>query len=246
VTTDRITRRGRIAYVSDQPDDKGTARGGEEFSITRFDDGRMIQRAHCRITAPPGVERDSVVAVDANLRPVDAYVRIETGGKFTGTGWYVFGSDSILCETQTAEGLMSYSRDVPRIGPLPFCSHAIAGDAWMIAAAAPDQDGTRSLTTLYTSTLNKQGATGPELATLPFGIARIGQESVTVTAGTFDTVRCTCGEVPEGTALDEADFRYNIWITDDSFRMAVLSTYPGQTRFELIDFSEDGGSPKPL
>ena len=133
MTTDRITRRGRIAYVSDQPDDKGTARGGEEFSITRFDDGRMIQRAHCRITAPPDVERDSVVAVDANLRPVDAYVRIETGGKFTGTGWYVFGSDSILCETQTAEGLMSYSRDVPRIGPLPFCSHAIAGDAWMIA-----------------------------------------------------------------------------------------------------------------
>jgi len=45
--------------------------------------------------------------------------------------------------------------------------------------------------------------------------------------------------VPDGTALEDADFQYNIWITDDVFKMAVLSMYPGKTRFELVDLETD-------
>ena len=172
----RAIRRGRIAYVSDAPETLDTSRGGENFGITRFTDGRMVQRAHCRITAPPDVERDSVVAVDASLRPRDAYVRIETGGQFTGAGWYTFAEDEVRCETDTGrDGRASYHHALtpepqrPSGGPpggppgaLPFCSHAIVGDAWMIAAAASQlEDGKRGLTTLYTSTLNKQGRTAP-------------------------------------------------------------------------------------
>ena len=30
------------------------------------------------------------------------------------------------------------------------------------------------------------------------------------------------------------DFDYNIWGTVDEYRLAVLSTYPGTARFELV------------
>ena len=84
--TPRTTLVGRIDYLSDRPADAGRIHGRERFTITRMADGRMVQRAHCRIADPPDVERDSMLAVDADLRPTDALVRIETGGRFTGTG----------------------------------------------------------------------------------------------------------------------------------------------------------------
>ncbi len=231
----RPMRQGRIAYVSDQEDNRDLMRGSEQFSMTQFADGRLVQRAQCRIDVAPDVERDSVLTVDSTLRPMDAFVRIETGGQFTGTGWYTFTDTLGTCEAFTAlDGRVTYRQPLPP-GPFPFCTHSIVGDAWMIAAKAPWTNDTRIQTTLYTVTLNKQGATGPALAVKPFGIGRVGPETITVPAGTFETVRYTCGEVPDGTTLEDADFRYNIWVTDDDFRMAVLSMYPGRTRFQLIE-----------
>ena len=238
MTTPRPIRNGRIAYVSDRDDNAGNMRGGERFSMTQFPDGRLVQRTHCRIEVAPDVERDSVLTVDSTLRPIDAFVRIETGGQFTGTGWYHFGDDVGTCEAITVgDGRISTSEPLTP-GPFSFCTHSIVGDAWMIVAKAPTEDNSRVLTTLYTVTINKQGATGPTLATKPFGIERVGPESITVPAGTFETIRYRCAEVPEGTALDDADFQYNIWVTDDDFHMAVLSMYPGQTRFELVELDD--------
>ncbi len=214
-------------------------RGRERFSMTLFPDGRLVQRAQCHIAVAPDVDRDSVLTVDSTLRPIEAYVRIETGGQFTGSGWYYFNDTHGTCEAYTTqEGRVTYTEEVPP-GPFCFFSHAIVGDAWMIVAKAPQTDNTRVETTLYTVTLNKQGATGPALATKPFGVERVGPETVTVPAGTFETIRYRCGAVPEGTDLADADFQYNIWVTDDVFKMAVLSMYPGKTRFELVEYVEE-------
>lgn len=236
---ERPRRRGVFVYKSDQPGNEDYMRGGERFSMTLFPDGRLVQRANCLIAVDPDVERDSVLTVDKALRPIEAYVRIETGGQFTGSAWYYFNDSHGTCEAFTAQdGRVSYTESVPP-GPFCFCSHAIVGDAWMIAAMAGTADKTRTETPLYTVTLNKQGATGPALATKPFGVERVGPETIKVPAGTFETVRYRCGAVPDGTALEDADFQYNIWITDDVFKMAVLSMYPGKTRFELVDLETD-------
>jgi hypothetical protein len=236
---ERPRRRGVFVYKSDQPGNEDYMRGGERFSMTLFPDGRLVQRANCHIAVDPDVERDSVLTVDKTLRPIEAYVRIETGGQFTGSAWYHFNDSHGTCEAFTAQdGRVSYTENVPP-GPFCFCSHAIVGDAWMIAAMAGTADNTRTETPLYTVTLNKQGATGPALATKPFGVERVGPETIKVPAGAFETVRYRCGAVPDGTALEDSDFQYNIWITDDVFKMAVLSMYPGKTRFELVDLETD-------
>jgi len=231
-------RIGVFTYKSDQPGNEDLMRGGERFSMTLFPDGRLVQRANCHIAVDPDIERDSVLSVDSKLRPVDAFVRIETGGQFTGTGWYHFTETEGTCEAYTAlDGRITYTQHVP-LGPFCFCTHSIVGDAWMIAAKAPTTDYTRVETTLYTVTLNKQGATGPALITKPFALERVKAETVTVPAGTFDSVRYRCAAIPKNSELEETDFQYNIWITDDLFRMAVLSMYPGKTRFELTELLE--------
>ncbi len=230
---DRSTLVGQIAYLSDADADRGRQHGGERFTITRHADGRMVQRAHCRITDAPDVERDSVFAVDANLRPQDAYVRIDAGGGFTGTAWYTFSSEQAECEAFTAvDGRVRIAEPIPA-EPFAFCCHALVGDAWMLAGVAPLEDGQRRAVTLLTSTLNKQGATGPTLATKAYGVERVGVERIRVPAGEFDTLHLCSGEVDHADGLESAHFSYHIWVTDDPFRLAVLSSYRGKARYQL-------------
>lgn len=235
--SDRRIRVGQINYVSDGPADDGRVHGSERFTITRMADGRMLQRAHCRINDPPNVERDSLVAVDAGWRPIDAFVRIDTGGQFTGTAWYRFSPHEAECQAFTAaDGRVAYRRPLAP-GPVPFCSHALVGDAWMIAAGAPAEDGQRQPIELLTSTLNKQGATGPALAAISYGVERVGAEEITVPAGTFQVIHYRSGRVEAPGLLQAANFDYNIWVTADDYRLAVLSKYPGKARYELVDLA---------
>jgi len=226
----------------DTPEQKGVHLGYEDFSMTRFGDGRRVQRASCRIARTGlDVERDSVMAVDADWRPLDATVRIETDGAFTGSAWYAFSDDEAECVALTAgEGRITYRQAVP--ARFSFCCHALIGDAWMIAAGDPGADATRGYWDLWTSTLNKSGASGPALAYIPYGIERVGRESVTVPAGTFETVHYTSGRVEAPNTLESAPFAYHIWVSDDDWRVCVRSAYPGASLYELESFAVEGES----
>lgn len=239
MTQDRRRATGRIAYMYDTPEQKGVQLGYEDFSMTRFADGRLIQRAFCRFARPGlDVERDSVMAVDADWRPTDAFVRIETGGLFTGSAWYTFSKDEAACAANTSgEGRITYRR--PLNGPFSFCCHALVGDAWMIAAGDPGTDGTRGPWDLLTSTVNKSGASGPALAYISYGIERVGRETVTVAAGTFETVHYRCGRTGGVAAIADAPFAYHMWVSDDPWRVCVRSAYPGASVYELASFETD-------
>ena len=89
----------------------------------------------------------------------------------------------------------------------------------------------------YGSTLNKQGATGPALATKAYGVERVGLETIVVPAGTFSTLHLRSGEVETPQQLASADFSYDIWVTDDEYRLAVLSMYKGKARYQLTELS---------
>jgi hypothetical protein len=233
----QTTLTGRISYISDKDSDRGREHGSERFTITRRADNHMVQRAHCRITDPPHVERDSVLAVDGAMRPTDSYVRIETQGSFTGVAWYRFSENRAECEAFTRDGGRQHYQETVESEPFPFCSHALVGDAWMLACVAPLKDGQRRAIRLLTSTLNKQGATGPALATKAYGVERVGLETIVVPAGTFSTLHLRSGEVETPQQLASADFSYDIWVTDDEYRLAVLSMYKGKARYQLTELS---------
>ena len=239
MTQKRTFLTGRIDYLYDTPEQRGTKLGYERFSVTRLADGRLIQRAFCRIARPGlDVERDSVMAVDADWRPTDAFVRIETDGKRTGSAWYAFSASDAECTADTrGEGRVTYRRPLP--GRFTFCCHALVGDAWMIAAGDPGTDGARGHWDLLTSTLNKSGASGPALAYIPYGIERVGRETITVAAGTFETVHFRCGRTDGVADIADAPFGYHMWVSDDPYRLCVRSAYPGASVYELAELTVD-------
>ncbi|MDA1059332.1 MAG: hypothetical protein O3C65_11650 [Proteobacteria bacterium] len=241
MTQDRTFITGRLDYMYDTPEQRGTKLGFEDFSITRFADGRLTQRAFCRIARPGlDVERDSVMAVDANWRPTNAFVRIETSGQFTGSAWYTFSKTDAECAADTrGEGRVTYRRALD--GPFSFCCHALVGDAWMIAAGDPGKDGARVPWNLLTSTINKSGASGPALAYIPYGIERVGRETITVAAGTFETIQYRCGRIDGVADIADAPFSYHMWVSDDPYRVCVRSAYPGASKYELVEMTVNEG-----
>lgn len=240
--TTRLIRSGRIAYVSDRPEGRGRPRGFETFTITRDADGSVTQRALCEIADPPCVQRDVVQYGDAELRPRECYVRIRTGATppfVSGGGWFRFGDEVAECEADTsADGRISQRHRLDD-GAVVFCNHAIVGDAWMMAAYPLAQGpGEVLVANLLLPTLNKQGATGPRLAHAHLAIAFVGRARIAVAAGTFDCLHFRTGSLPPGRGLEAAKYAYNMWCTDDGLYMAVLSAYPGDRRYELMELRD--------
>ena len=105
----------------------------------------------------------------------------------------------------------------------------------MIAAGDPGHDGKRDRWDLLTSTLNKSGASGPALAHIPYGIERVGRETLTISAGTFETIHYRCGRTYSAATIADAPFDYHIWVSDDPYRICVRSAYPGASKYELAE-----------
>ncbi len=232
------TTKGRIAYLSDKPADFGRERGWEDFTISRFADGTITQRASCVIADPPHVVRDVVQTCDSTMRPLDCFVRVRTAGRFTGTGWFRWNEQEAECESFTdAEGRV-HERDSLQPGPVAFCNHAIIGDAWMSAAYPLTQGvGATIIQNMYTPSRNKQGATGPTLNRAVLGLIWQGSETISVKAGTFETNKFRLGTIASGDQLIPDDLKYEMWVLKDGSCVPALTMYRGDRRYELVSYA---------
>ena len=232
--------RGRIAYLSDKPEDRGRSRGFEMFTITRDDDGAVMHRALCAITDPPHVQRDITQHANKDLRPSDCYVRIRVGAAppfKTGSGWFLFGPEVAECEAETSvEGRVSQRHRLTD-GPVVFCNHSIVGDAWMMAAYPLAQGpGEFLVRNMLLPTLNKQGATGLMLAHAHEAFKFFGRERITVRAGAFDCLHFKAGSVPLGIGSSSARAKVRLRHVVHRRRLPtppVLTGYLGERRYEL-------------
>lgn len=233
-TPDRFWR-GQIDYTSDSAHDRGRRRGVEHFIVSLHNDGTRILRATSFIDDPPHVVRDCVHRADAEMRPLDAYVSIRTGGVRTGSAWFRWDNGVAECEADTVTA-GRFRQSIPYgAGPLAFCDHAIVGDAWMAAnypiARGP---GIFLCAQMFTTTVNKQGATGPELAKLVIGFEYKGRQQITVKAGTFETRAFRFCSAPSAAEWKAEDFDYEMWTLTDGSYIAVQSMYRGRRKYELV------------
>ena len=228
------TIRGRLLYTSDQEHRAGAERGREWFTITKHQDGRRILRAQSEIDDEPSVLRDIVYAVGPDWAPLDCFVRLTVGGAFMGTGWFRFGPNSAECETFTAsEGRVRQRFDLPRWAP-GFGSHALQSDAWLLNAYDLGKGrGKQLIENIFLSSPDHRGATGPMLFPMKVGMALVGEETVTVKAGTFDTYHF---QYTDTTDLPKEHPPYDVWVTADGDCIFVKAQVTGymQTSYELI------------
>ncbi|HSN73197.1 MAG TPA: hypothetical protein VLT59_16905 [Steroidobacteraceae bacterium] len=174
------TLRGRLVYRHEG----GPERGRESFTITRHGDGTKTLRALCEIDADE-VLRDVTYSVDAQHRPLDAFVRLTVHERFFGSGWFVFGEHAATCEAYTAlEGRISQRVELRR-RPTAFGTHPISADAWLTAAFEPTGPRRQFFDDAYVSSYAFNGVGALALYPIHFGLEYLGETEVTVPAGTF-------------------------------------------------------------
>ena len=245
------TTRGFILYTSRKPGREGRERGREYFTITRHGDGRRTLRAHCEIDDPPNVLRDAVITLDADWKPLDAFVRLSVGDEAFGSTWYRFEDDFAEAEGWTRQR----GRFSERVGyarkPLIFGAHPIQGDAWHLNAIDRSRGPRIQVFDAFLMTsLDHRGATGPELVWHEPGmrVEFIGEERITVGAGSFDALYFCYGDrgsTRPGSNESGEHPPYEVWVSADGEFTLLKARVGGymMTHYELMALERSPAQP---
>ncbi len=229
---------GKILYTSKKPERMDQERGREYFSLTHQADDVLVMHAHCEIDDAPNVIRDVVLAMDQNARPLDCSVRISVGDKFEGTGWFRFTDEYVECESYNQkDGRIRQKIEID--APVKWLqAHPIVGDALVMKLYDLSKGpGKQFFPDLMLTSPDHRGATGPEIFQTGFGIAYVGEETITVGAGTFLArhfqIVDTAGNLPEEHPP------YNLWCTADEEYLFLRAGVDGymQTHYELVELN---------
>lgn len=237
--TKHTTIRGVIRYTSKQPGRMNAERGREYFSLTKQSDGMSVLHAHCEIDDAPDVVRDITSAFDtATMRPRDGGVRLSIGGAFEGSGWFNFSDKS--CELEVFNVTMGrMSERLPLKAPAAwFGNHAIINDGFLSRFFPLESEpGKRRISNVMMSSPDHRGATGPEMFPLSFGLIYIGDETVSVGAGTFEARKFEVVDTAEG--LPEEHPPYTMWCTRDEDGLFLKGGVEGymMTYYELVELT---------
>jgi hypothetical protein len=232
------TIRGEILYTSHKPEIFGQVRGREEFTWSRHSDGKRTLRATCEIEEPdPTVLRDITFSVDENDRPTDCFVRLTVGDRFMGSGWFRIAEDFVECESYgPAIGRLSQRR--PISGHFDgFGTHPIAADAYITKCLDLSRGPHQRQIRTFLPSPDHRGATPPMIAEARLELEYVGEESVTVTAGTFDCRHFRFTDEKGGLATDKgAHPDYDLWVTADDDAIFVQGGVGGymKTWYELV------------
>ena len=197
---DHKSYRGKILYTSKKPERMDQERGREYFMINLHANGKRTMIAHCEIDDRPSVMRDITYSLDENWMPMDCFVRISVNDDFMGSGWFNCTDDSIECEafTKLEARVSQEMKTLDRKAPHSFQNHAIAADAWHMRMYDREKGGIQKIPELLLSSPDHRGATGPMLFRAGLTLNFIGEEQVTVGAGTFAAL------LPETPTVDTA------------------------------------------
>lgn len=232
------TIRGKILYTSKKPERMNEERGREYFSLTTQADDVLVMHAHCEIDDAPNVIRDVVLAMNADSSPIDCSVRLSVGDKFEGTGWFRFHDTYVECESYNQkDGRIQQKIEIKT--PCKWLqAHPIVGDALVMKLYDLSKGvGKQFFPDLMLTSPDHRGATGPEIFQTGFGIAYVGEETITVGAGTFAArhfqIVDTAGNLPEEHPP------YNLWCTADDEYLFLRAGVDGymQTHYELVELT---------
>ena len=193
--------------------------------------------------------RDVTLTKNKGWDTLDAFVRLSLGDEQQGSSWFYFGDEGADCEGWTHErGRFSEHEDYDE-RPAIFGTHPIQGDAWHLAVIdRSDGPGVHTFDRFLMTSLDHRGATGPSLVWHDAGmiIEFVGEETITVGAGTFDALHFCYGE-RGSTALGSNETNehppYEVWVTADGEFVLLKAQVTGymMTQYELVSLEVHEG-----
>lgn len=231
------TVRGRIRYTSKKPEMMDVERGREWFAFTHHGDGSVTLRAQCEIEEPaPTVLRDVIYSLAADGRPRNLHVHLTVGDAFMGSGWFNMLTGTIECES-TGPSIGRLSQRVAYDGELDgFGTHPIVGDGYLTRCIDVSKGPHRRTIRVYVPSPDHRGATPPMAAEVKIDLEYLGEETVTVAAGTFACRKFAFIDTGGmGGAVDHP--HYEMWVTADDDAVFVQGGVGGYmaTWYELVE-----------
>lgn len=216
--------RGRIAYERE----KGN--GQEWFSVTVLPNGDRTMRTQTEMVDIK-LLRDVVQTVDKDWRPLDSFVRISQNGQFTGCAFFLMDETGIECEAFTrGDGRVSQRIETgERVRIL--ASHPVMADAWQCANfdhSRPER--TQMIAPWAHTSPRSDGSSGPLAGVATKKLDYVGEERVTVPAGTFDTRHYVIHYSIETTLRP-----MEVWVTGPDFILVRMTSPFG--RYILTEYA---------
>lgn len=216
--------RGRMVYLTG-----GKETGREFFSVTVQPDGTRSLRAQCEMD-DDRLLRDVVLTVDADWRPVDAFIRLSLEEATVGSTWFRFGDGYAEAQGWTATQGRFQQRISTDGRAAFFGTHALHCDAWVAGRLRLHRGPEPFRFCDFTCSTLANGGSGPELIEVPAGYASV-RDMGRARVGDFDTHHIRI-EVP---GVDDFD----VWAGgEDCIPVRLSSDGLGQT-YELVEVTGD-------
>ena len=146
---------GRLSY---RRKSTGAMRGREDFSLTKNRDGSRTLRA-LAMTDDSKFVRDVTFTLGADLRPRDAFVRLQVGDALQGIGYFRTEGDTLHVTTDAADS--GHTLQAVRV-PARFhlTTHAVMLDGWPFWALDP-RGAKQQKIVMYNTSTKWNGTDGP-------------------------------------------------------------------------------------
>lgn len=224
------TINGRVVHLKDE----GEEWGREQFSMTVWDNGR-IMRALTEFDDKQ-VLRDANWSVDADWRPQEAFSREVIGGERVAHSWFRVDGSAVECETFTkASGRVSQRLETG--GPVGFLGmHTILADVLVAAARGCVEPGVEKPVSCITNSVGNYGMGGYMAVAVTPLVTYVGPDKVSVRAGDFEAehfrVRWS----------DITPHYSNFWVTQGDFLPLKLLGAFGPVSYELASLDPGGAT----
>lgn len=230
------TVRGRIRYTSRKPEMMDRERGREWFAFTHHADGAVTMRAQCEIEEPePTVLRDVILSLDPQGRCRNLHVHLVVGDEPMGSGWFDVRDGAVECESSGAT-IGRLSQRVAIAEPFDgFGTHPIVGDGFLTRCMDVAKGPHRRAIRVFVPSPDHRGATPPMIAAVGIDLEYLGDETVTVAAGTYPCRRFAF--IDRGAMGGRQHPHYEMWVTADEDSVFVQGGVGGYmaTWYELVE-----------
>ncbi|MDR7101187.1 hypothetical protein [Croceicoccus sp. BE223] len=236
--------RGQIRYTSKKPERLDQERGREWFAFSHHRDGSCIFRAQCEIEEPePTVLRDVIYHLGPDGSPRNLHVHLTVGDAYMGSGWLSVSRDenggTVSCESE-GPSIGRLSQVLPFAGAIDgLGTHPVASDAYMTKCMDLSRGPHRRTIRAYLPSPDHRGATPPMAVEVLIDLEYLGEETVTVAAGTFATRHFRFIDESAGGMGGTTHPHYDVWVTADDDAIFVQGGVGGymQTWYELVELT---------
>lgn len=222
VIDQRIT--GRIAYRASD----GSEVGREFFDLITHSGGRIL-RALCAMD-DAALIRDVSLSMRPDWTPEEGTCRITKNGAQESTLWFRVEDKGVRVDTSLA-GVPHDQMFIDTSQRLPYLGlHPLQGDAIIAQQRGTDAIGEYRAIETVTNSISPNGDEAPGGTRMEIMAAYIGEENITVTAGTFTARRYALRWRDDWPPAD-------LWVRDDNLfllmRWSMIDTW-----YELTGWNE--------